>query len=126
MQVLPNFVDMAKTADELGLNDKPSDVQEVAKPAYPCGLSICFTQDELGKLDMDTDVKVGDMVHLFCLAKVTAVSSNDTTDGPKQRVECQITNIAVHDEDDENEEAEAPLKKSSAKEFQKKAYGYGE
>jgi hypothetical protein len=116
MQVLPKFVDMAKTATELGLN-KPevaATPEMPSQPVYPYGLSICFGQEELDKLDLEADVQVGDTVHLFCLAKVTSVSTNDTTEGPKTRVEMQITNIAVHDEDQENVEAEQEIEPHSA------------
>jgi len=124
MQVLPKFVDMAKTATELGLNKTEVAVNpEVpSQPVYPYGLGICFGQEELDKLDVDvSEIGVGDTVHLFCLAKVTSISTNDTTEGPKTRCEMQITNIAVHDEDQENEDAEAVIEPHKVN--YKKMYG---
>lgn len=124
--VLPKFIDMAKTATELHL-DKPEAVtpKAPALPVYPYGLGICLTQEELDKLDLDGNVQVGDMVHLFCLAKVTSVSTNDTTEGPKTRVEMQITNIAVEDEDEENREVDKETEPSPKEPSYKKMYNSG-
>lgn len=76
-------------------------------PIYPYGLCISLCNDELEKLDLDTDdVEPGDMLHLHCLATVTSISKRDTGTGPDERVELQICFIAAESEDDENEEAD--------------------
>lgn len=106
MEVMPKFVDMAKDAKEMKEDMSPA---EMPQPVYPYGLCLCLSQDELDKLDLENDCEPGDMLHMHCLAKVTSVSKNDTTDGPKTRVELQITAIACESEDDENEEAEAAM-----------------
>jgi hypothetical protein len=69
-------------------------------PVYPYGLSICLCNDELEKLGLDASCEVGDMITMECLAKVTSVSKNDTTEGTKTRVELQIVAIATEDEEE--------------------------
>ena len=96
---LPNFVDMARDEDE-----KTSDEPMMQQPDYPYGLCLCLTQNELDKLDLEDDCEVGDMVHLFCMAKVTSVSKREVNGEPDCRIELQITHIACEDEDDENED----------------------
>lgn len=68
-------------------------------PSYPPGLRICLTQDELGKLDLDDDCEVGDMIDLRALGRVTSVSMNDGLTGRCCRVEIQIEEIALEIED---------------------------
>lgn len=73
-------------------------------PSYPYGLCISLCEEELEKLNLDIeDAAPGDMLHLFCMAKVTSVSKNDTENGNTCRVELQITHIAAESEDEENE-----------------------
>jgi len=76
-------------------------------PSYPYGLCISLTEKELEKLDLSPDCEVGDMIHLFAMAKVTSVSINETQDGECCRVELQITHLELEDEDGENEEKES-------------------
>ena len=70
-------------------------------PLYPYGLCLSLADEELAKLDLDPDCEVGDTIHLCCLAKVTECSSRDTSDGPKRRIELQITDLAIEDESTE-------------------------
>lgn len=114
MDILPQFVDMAQEPREEG-----EDYSSPSLPMYPPGLSICLYQEQLDKLDLDDDVEPGDMVHLFCMAKVTSVSKRDTADGPDCRVELQITHIACENEDEENEESEAPRRMDYDKFYKK-------
>ncbi len=105
MEKLPGFVNMAVTPQEREEEDYASPAPEApAQPIYPYGLCISLCQDELEKLDLEDDCDVGDMLHMHCIARVTSVSKNDTTDGPKMRVELQITDIAAESEDEENAE----------------------
>lgn len=120
MEVLPQFVDMAKNPKEIAEDGAPLEAASPSQNLYPYGLSICLTNEELDKLDLDDDVDTGDTVHLFCLAKVTTVTKTDTTDGPKCRVEMQITHIAVESEDEENEQV---MRRRPTKDIIKKAYG---
>lgn len=101
MEKLPNMIDLKRepALDEDG-NAYPG------QNLYPYGLAICLNDEELQKLDLDDDIEVGEIVHLHCLAKIISVSSNDTNDGIKKRVELQITHIAAEDEDKENEKME--------------------
>lgn len=76
------------------------------QPIYPYGLSISLGDDEITKLDLNTDCEVGDMLHMHCLAAVTSVSKNQTTSGTRTRIELQIRYISAESEDAENEEIE--------------------
>lgn len=106
MKHIPAMVDMRRTAEEA--SDAMSPKMPCA-PEYPYGLCISLSNDELAKLDLDTsDVEAGDMVHLFCMAKVTSINKRDTTSGVDTRIEMQITHIACEDEDGENEEESEP------------------
>ena len=80
-----------------------------AMPDVPYGLCISLTQVELEKLDLEEDMDVGDMIHLFAMAKVTSVSKRDTADGCDCRVELSIVSLAV--EDESTETAAEPEKK---------------
>lgn len=74
-------------------------------PAYPYGLCISLCEDELEKLKIDeSEVEVGDMLHLHCLAKVTSVSSHDNQYSSGCRVELQICYMNAESEDEENDE----------------------
>jgi hypothetical protein len=100
---MPPMVDMAHSTEDMKTEYPgiPDDVL-AGMDKYPSGLTIWFGNDELEKLDLDTsDVEVGDFIHLFCFAKVTSISKNETSEGCRQRIELQITNIACEDEDEE-------------------------
>lgn len=73
-------------------------------PDYDYGLTLCFNQSTMDKLDLDSDVEAGDMIHIFAMAKVTSVSKNDMGDGEKCEVRLQITHLGVEDEDTEDAE----------------------
>lgn len=110
---------MAKFRQMQDMARTPAEKKEVAAemvaapsaagvPDYPWGLSISLCTDELEKLDLDDMPEVGDMIHLFAMAKVTAISSRDTDAGPEKRLELQITHLGVEDEDTETEPDEDP------------------
>lgn len=127
MYRVPPMVDMARTPAE-----KEEKAEEMSAPLvstiadYPYGLSICLTQDELDKLDLDaSDVEVGDTVHLFCFAKITSKSIQDNeATGPQARIEMTITHIAAEDEDQENEEEDEqePTPAATSRRLQAKLY----
>ncbi len=110
------LVNMAKNKEELA--ETPDIEAAEDRPIYPYGLSICLTQDELDKLDLDSDCQVGDTIHLFAMAKVTSISKNETTEGENCRIELQITDLGLEDEDEE-EEPEAPRNKFNPGNFYK-------
>ena len=77
------------------------------QPIYPYGLAISLDNDSLEKLDVDySDWQVGDLFHLHAMARITSVSSNETTDGARCRVEMQIVALSGENEDMENAEEE--------------------
>jgi hypothetical protein len=79
-------------------------------PDVPYGLCIRLTEIELDKMgvELDEDVRVGDVIHISGMAKVTAVKVEDTSGGRKECLELAITDLAV--EDEETEEAPEPRK----------------
>lgn len=72
-------------------------------PDYPYGLRITLTHRECEKLDLEPDCCVGDVIDLRCFARVTSISSNETTGGPECRIELQITDMACENEMDEED-----------------------
>lgn len=107
------MVSMVRTPDEkLEQRERDSYPPAIsAMPDVPYGLCISLTEVELEKLDLEDDCEVGDIIHLFAMAKVTSVSKRDTGDGCDCRVELSITDLAVEDESTETAaEAEKPKK----------------
>ncbi len=98
--MLKKMVSMERTASEV--KDAASPIMNT--PKYSYGLSLCFDQETLDKLDLDHgDVEVGDLLHLFAMAEVTSVSKNDTGSGEQCRIELQLTHIGLEDESSEYE-----------------------
>lgn len=108
MDVLPKFVDMARSPAEVK-KEAPVSLPQAPQNIYPYGLCISLCQEELDKLGLDGDVDSGDMVHLHAMGKVTSVIKRDTDQGQDNRIEIQLTAIAVEDESKENEAAEQEM-----------------
>ncbi len=86
------MISMARTVEEM----KDAATPQMNIPKYSYGLSLCFDQETLDKLDLDTsDVEVGDILHTVCFLEVTSVSKQDMGDGEKCRVEVQVTHMGV-------------------------------
>lgn len=103
---------MSRFHKMVSMERTPEDKEEIAEeampgpanvPDVPYGLCLCLTEQELEKLDLDDECEVGDMIHLFAMARVTSISKNDTGTGTKCRIELAVTDLAVEDEDDEEE-----------------------
>jgi hypothetical protein len=75
------------------------------KPDYPPGLIISLTEREGEKLDIDlTEAAVGDLVHIFAMARVISVHSHQDDKGSKCSKVClQIEDMAFEDESTEEE-----------------------
>lgn len=100
------MVSMAKSPEEIK-EDMPMAIAARVKedqPIYPWGLCLKFSEDELEKLNLDNDCDVGDMIHIFALARVTSKSETSTDNGSKCNIELQIEQMAVENEDEENDE----------------------
>lgn len=96
--MLRKMISMERTAPEMAEASSPM----FNTPKYSYGLSICFGQEELDKLNLDTsDVEVGDLLHMQCFAEVTSISKNDTGDGEKCRIELTLTRIGLENENTE-------------------------
>lgn len=106
MEHLKNMVDMAldqTDKNQLGMTATPTPDY----PKYPYGLCIRLTHNELEKLGVDhNDWSIGDMFHLFAMAKVTSISSHESEGGDNCCVEMQITHLAGESESEENEDME--------------------
>lgn len=88
--------------------DATSPIPMPEAPEFPYGLRICLTDCEFEKLGIDpSNAQVGETFHIFALAKVTSISSNDGDGGSHFRLEAQITDMALESEDEENEAADA-------------------
>lgn len=75
------------------------------KPDFPYGLRITLSEKEMAKLGLDpSDAVVGGICHGHFLARVTSVSAEENSSGPRCRVELQIEDLAIESEDQENEE----------------------
>jgi hypothetical protein len=126
------MVDMARTPAEI-----KKDLAPIAMPSpdataqvYPYGLCLSFDQDILDKLELDGACSVGDTIHLVAFAKVTSCSENERerADGTKEkccRIELQITQLAVEDEDAERERVGAADRVPRERRI-KQRYGEGE
>lgn len=86
------MVDMARSKEEMRETAIPSSINE---SIYPYGLCISLNNDDLEKLDLDSDCQVGDLIHMTSMAKVTSVSRNETSEGENCRIELQIIAMGV-------------------------------
>lgn len=93
------MVDMRRSLDEKIEATMPSPMMQ---NDYPYGLCISLTHDELEKLDLDGDCEVGDMIDLRALGRVTSVSKTEVDGKPCCRIEIQLEQLAVEDEDKED------------------------
>lgn len=71
------------------------------KSSFPYGLRICLTHTELKKLNLDSDCDLGDLIDIRAMARVTNVSKNKTDRGEECRIELQIEDLALEDENKE-------------------------
>jgi len=131
MAVFTQMVDMAKSPEEVKEETStsvPAMGATPSAPVYPWGLCLRLEDDTLEKLGVDGEMpSVGDMIHLFAMAKVTSVSANEMEDGnggkkTRRCIELQITHLATESEDDENDAAIESAEQRS-KERQGRFYG---
>lgn len=77
------------------------------KPDYPYGLRICLTEKEFEKLGLDPkDAFRGGIIHGHFMGEITCCSTSDGEYGSSNRVEIQMTHLAIESEDAEDEESE--------------------
>ena len=101
MKSFPQMQDMKceKPADPMGLvTPSVSDL-----PDYDYGLCGSFNKESLDKLDLDSDVNVGDYLHIVSFAKVTGVHMKAGSD-EIDRVDWCLCHLAVEDEQEETED----------------------
>ena len=99
MKSFPNMVDMKseKPADPMGLVGPTEGVD------YDYGLCGSFNKESLDKLDLDSEVSVGDYLHIVSFAKVTGVHMKAGSE-EIDRVDYCMCHIAVEDESEESED----------------------
>lgn len=103
--------------DKKKQEDRLKDMIE-AKPdglEYPPGCCMCLTDEVLEKLGIEDMPDTGDTIHICLMARVTGVSD----DRMGKRIELQIEQMAVEDEDEENEEMSS--EKRASKRYGKEA-----
>lgn len=94
------LVDLAYTHDELKDRMITSPCPISDSPKYPWGLQISLDNKTLEKLNCDfSDWKVGDVIPLDIIAKVTSVSANETEGGTECSVSLQITHLGGEEQD---------------------------
>jgi hypothetical protein len=111
---LPKLVDMSIDKEAPMTNGVPFALGEM-QDKYPCGLEITLGNAELEKLGLTDDCEVGELLHLFCMAKVVGVRKHDTERGQDNSVHLQICFMGTECEDDEDEKEEKPKNKAKGK-----------
>jgi hypothetical protein len=102
------FVSLARTPDELKADAEKMGIggsvpSKVEQPIYPYGLCINLDEETIKKLKLDTDdCEVGSTIHICCMATVTDFGQRKMNDGVNRRIELQITDLALENEDEEN------------------------
>lgn len=80
----------------------PIDIPMSQRATFPYGLRICLTDKELEKMGIDvSDAKIGGMMHMHAMGRVTSVSSEAREGGKSERLEIQIEDLCIECEDDE-------------------------
>ena len=98
MRNFGNMVDMKseKPADPMGLVGPTEGVD------YDYGLQGSFNKESLDKLDLDSEVSVGDYLDIRGFAKVTGVHMKAGSD-EIDRVDWCLCHLSVEDEESEDE-----------------------
>jgi len=124
MKHLMPMIDMAQSKEEIE-ERYPAAVakSDKAGPIYPWGLCLRLSEKEIAKLNLDEAPEIGDMIHIFAMAKVTSVSANATENGENRSVELQITHMSVENEDEEDEESAAEERMENQKAKEGRWYG---
>ena len=107
MRSFPAMIDMART-DADKAKDAPFGLvtpQVSDLPDYDYGLCGSFNKESLDKLDLDSDVNVGDYLHIDGFARVTGVHMKAGSE-EIDRVDFCLCHIAVEDENTEDKEGE--------------------
>lgn len=73
-------------------------------PDYDYGLSGSFNEESLEKLDLDSDVHVGDCLCIQAMARVTGIRQEPGSDKPS-RVDFVMTHICADDDEESDDEA---------------------
>ncbi len=101
------MVSLARTPAQAEEAMAPIAMSEPSKPSgpqYPYGCCISFDDETLGKLGLDGEMPApGDVIEFTCSATVTSASKDASTGSC--RVECQITDMEVNEQEDAATEA---------------------
>jgi len=102
---MPRMVDMARSLEDEESMGVPFALGE-SVPKYPSGLQIMLCDAELEKLGMAENCEIGDLIHLFCMAEVTGINTEENENGEKCRVSLQIKFMSCENEQAEESEVE--------------------
>ena len=102
MKSFPSMVDMARSPEDNAKDAPMGMLCSTDTVDYDYGLQGSFNKESLDKLDLDSDVSVGDYLHIVSFAKVTGVHMKPGSD-EIDRVDWCLCHIAVEDEDSEEE-----------------------
>lgn len=100
-------IDMAYTKAEQKKRNSPTACEGPGmSQKYPYGLCLNFDDAVLEKLGISKLPRVGGKVRIAATCEVTRVSSNQSTNGEKQRnIELQITKLGMDEAPESMEEA---------------------
>ena len=98
------MVDMARSPEDKVKEAPMGMLCSIDTVDYDYGLQGSFNKESLNKLDLDSDVHVGDYLHIVSFAKVTGVHMKPGSD-EIDRVDWCLCHIAV-DESLEGDEEE--------------------
>lgn len=86
--------------DDEEIEDQLAPIAVAQKPRYSPGLRLCFCDVDLKKLGITELPPVGDLIDLRLFAEVTSVSDGEFG----QRVEMQVTDILMMEDETTEEE----------------------
>jgi hypothetical protein len=78
--------------------EKRKEMSSPRGPRYPYGLRLCLDDEQIGKLKMPADLRVGGLVHVMGVARVIEVGQDESAGNGKgmtRRMELQIEDLAI-------------------------------
>jgi hypothetical protein len=95
------MINMKKT------EDMPSEYEDMDEPAYPYGLCLKLTAEDMDKLGITALPKVGSEMMIHAKAYVKATSAYETQGGQDMSISLQITDLDLDGIERQKDQAEA-------------------